>query len=162
MGKGKYEDWVTPEGLAKIEGWAREGLTDKQIAGNIGVSEKSFNDWKTRFPSLSSALKKGKAPVDLAVENALYKSATGYTKTLRKPVKLRQRGGVEVIEYVDEEFYYPPQVTAQIFWLKNRRRDRWKDKPEESGANEQISEILQSIYDMKKRKKDDNVERKAD
>lgn len=155
----KYEEWLTTEGLARIEGWARDGLTDKQIAGNVGVSEKSFCDWKARFPSLSSALKKGKAPVDLAVENALYKSATGFTKTLRKPVKVRKRGGNEEIEYVEEEFYYPPQVTAQIFWLKNRRRDRWKDKPEDTAADTKVSELLQSLYDMKKGKNNDSVER---
>lgn len=148
----KYEDWLTPDGLARIEGWARDGLTDKQIAGNIGISEKSFCRWKDSYPSIVTALKKGKAPVDLAVENALYKSATGFTKKLKKPVKLRQRGGTEIIEYVEEEFYYPPQVTAQIYWLKNRRRDRWKDKPELDTDNSGISEILQSLYDLKRKK----------
>ena len=148
----KYEDWLTPEGLARIEGWARDGLTDKQIAGNIGISEKSFTNWKNEFPSIITTLKKGKAPVDLAVENALYKSATGFSKTLRKPVKLRRQDGSEYIDYAEEEIYIPPQVTAQIFWLKNRRRDRWKDKPEADAGNGQVNEILQSIYDLERKK----------
>ena len=147
----KYDDWLTPEGLARIEGWARDGLTDKQIAVNIGISEKSFCRWKDNYPTIVTALKKGKAPVDLAVENALYKSAIGFTKSVKKPMKLRQRGGNEVVEYVTEEIYIPPQVTAQIFWLKNRRRDRWKDKPEDSMADGKVSEILQSLYDFKRK-----------
>ena len=55
----KYTEWLTDEGLIKIEGWARDGLIDKQIAQNIGVSERTFTDWK-KFSSISSALKKGK------------------------------------------------------------------------------------------------------
>lgn len=79
----KYIEWLTVEGLIKIEGWARDGLIDKQIAQNIGVSERTFTDWKKRFSSISSALKKGKEVVDRQVENALFKSATGYEYTER-------------------------------------------------------------------------------
>ena len=140
--KGKFDDWLTEDGLQQIEGWARDGLTDKQIAKNIGVSEKSFTTWKSRFPSIVSALKKGKAPVDLQVENALLKSALGHVVTLKKPIKVKiekQKVGEgkvveERIHYVDEEVYVPPQVVAQIFWLKNRRPDKWRDRPQE-GAN---------------------------
>ena len=159
MAKGKYEDWVTPEGLMKIEAWAREGLSDKQIAHNIGIRPETLWAWQKQYPNLSNALKKGKEPADQIVENALFKSATGFSVKLRKPVKVRRRGGNEEVEYHEEEMFIAPNVTAQIYWLKNRRRDRWKDKPEESGASEQVSEILQSIYDMKKGKNNDSVER---
>lgn len=58
MSKGKYHDWITPEGLIKIEGWAKDGLTDKQIAEEkIGITERAFTDWKSRFPELVEALK---------------------------------------------------------------------------------------------------------
>uniref|UniRef100_UPI0035DEBFDA HNH endonuclease n=1 Tax=Enterococcus avium TaxID=33945 RepID=UPI0035DEBFDA len=77
----KYTEWITEEGLIKIEGWARDGLADKQIAHNIGVSERTFTDWKKKFPAISSVLKKGKEVVDRQVENALFKRATGYTYT---------------------------------------------------------------------------------
>ena len=148
----KYEDWLTPEGLTRIEGWARDGLIDEQIAKNIGIGLTTLKDWRAKYPTIETALKKGKAPVDLAVENALYKSATGFSKTLRKPVKLRRQDGSEYIDYAEEEIYIPPQVTAQIFWLKNRRRDRWKDKPEADAGNGQVNEILQSIYDLERKK----------
>lgn len=138
--KGKYADWIEPDGLLQIEGWAREGLVEKQICQNIGISERTFSTWKERFPAITSALKKGKAPVDFKVENALLKSALGHKETIRKPIKVKiekqqvGKGKIveERIEYVEEEIYIPPQVTAQIFWLKNRKPERWKDKPQAS------------------------------
>src|SRR6478735_6736738 len=78
MAKGKYEKWRTEEGLVLLEGWARDGLTDEQIAHNVGVSRSTLNDWKKRYPDISDALKKGKEVVDLQVENALLKRALGY------------------------------------------------------------------------------------
>lgn len=83
MAKGKYKDWLTEEGLLKIEGWARDGLTDKQISSNIGVSERTFTDWKKNHSAISSVLKKGKEVVDIQVENALLKRALGYGYTER-------------------------------------------------------------------------------
>jgi 5-methylcytosine-specific restriction endonuclease McrA len=74
----KYTEWITEEGLIKIEGWARDGLTDKQIAENMGVSERTFTDWKKKFSAISAVLKKGKEVIDRQVENALLKRALGY------------------------------------------------------------------------------------
>lgn len=80
----KYHEWLTEEGLIKLEGWARDGLSDKQIAEDkIGVSERTFTDWKKKFSSISSVLKKGKEVVDRQVENALLKRALGYETTER-------------------------------------------------------------------------------
>ncbi|WP_406840826.1 helix-turn-helix domain-containing protein [Lactococcus lactis] len=80
----KYQKWLTEEGLIKLEGWARDGLSDKQIAEDkIGVSERTFTDWKKKFSSISSVLKKGKEVVDRQVENALLKRALGYETTER-------------------------------------------------------------------------------
>ncbi|WP_339012255.1 helix-turn-helix domain-containing protein [Lactococcus garvieae] len=80
----KYHEWLTEEGLVKLEGWARDGLSDKQIAEDkIGVSERTFTDWKKKFSSISSVLKKGKEVVDRQVENALLKRALGYETTER-------------------------------------------------------------------------------
>ena len=104
----------------------------------MGVAYSTFREWVDRFPALAAALKEGKAPVDLEVENALLKSALGYTVTLRKPIKVRTRKQLkdkglieeEHIEYVDEEVHIPAQTTAQIFWLKNRKPKEWRDKRE--------------------------------
>ena len=137
MAKSKYEEWLTPDGLLRIEGWARDGLTDEQIAKNIGVSYSTFRVWRDKHPALSAALKKGKAPVDIEVENALLKKALGFSVMVKKPIKvktkrqLQGKGTIEEehIEYAEEEVYVPPDTAAQIFWLKNRKPDKWRDKP---------------------------------
>ena len=79
----KYNDWITEEGLLKIEGWARDGLTDEQIAKNMDVSRSTLNKWKKDFSDISDTLKRGKEVVDRQVENALFKSAVGYEYTER-------------------------------------------------------------------------------
>lgn len=78
MAKGKYEQWLTPEGLLKLEGWARDGLTDEQIAQKIGIHRDTLNEWKKKYSDISDTLKRGKEVVDLRVENALLKRALGY------------------------------------------------------------------------------------
>ena len=75
MAKGKYQEWLTPEGLLKIEGWARDGLTDEQIAEKIKITPSTLYEWKKRYSEISEALKKGKEVVDRQVENALLKRA---------------------------------------------------------------------------------------
>lgn len=141
---------MTEDGLLRIEGWARDGLTDEQIAGNIGVAERTFAEWKVRFPAITTALKKGKAPADTVVENALYKSATGYYVTIKKPIKIKTKkqlagkGTIEEerIEFVEEQTYIPPNPTAQIFWLKNRKPQMWRDRPVEVNNEEEGVEVL--------------------
>lgn len=122
----KYTEWLTDEGLIKIEGWARDGLIDKQIAQNIGVSERTFTDWKKKFSSISSALKKGKEVVDRQVENALFKSAIGYEYT--EVTEELTENGMEITKKVTKQV--APNPTAAIFWLKNRKPDEWRDRKE--------------------------------
>lgn len=123
MAKGKYKEWLEPEGLLKIEGWARDGLTDEQIAQNIGINPATLYDWKKKYPEISKALKKGKEVVDRQVENALLKRALGYKYEEIKTEKTEE--GKKVTVTVKEVV---PDTTAQIFWLKNRKPDQWRDK----------------------------------
>lgn len=138
MGRpSKAAEWLTEEGLLRVKGWARDGLTNDQIAKNIGVHISTFCEWQNKYPEFSNAIKDGKAPVDTEVENALLKSALGYYVTVRKPIKLktkRQLAGKgtieeERIEYAEEQIYIQPQVVAQLFWLKNRKPAQWREKP---------------------------------
>ena len=76
--KGKYRDWITEEGLLKIEGWARDGLTDEQISHNMGIHPSTLYEWQKKYPEITEALKKGKEVIDRQVENALLKRALGY------------------------------------------------------------------------------------
>ena len=157
--KPKYTEWLTPDGLLRIEGWARDGLSLAQIAHNVGVADSTFRRWKEENEALSAAIKRGNAPVDLEVENAMLKSALGHKETVRKAIKVKtekQKVGEgkiveEHIEYVDEEVYIPPQVIAQIFWLKNRRPDKWKDKIEQTVVTEveDLTPVAEMLNDTK-------------
>lgn len=81
MAKGKYEYWLTQEGVILLEGWARDGLTDEQIAQCMGIVPSTLYEWKKKHSEISEALKKGKAVIDRQVENALLKRALGYSYT---------------------------------------------------------------------------------
>lgn len=146
--KGKYEDWITPEGLLKVEGWARDGLTDEQIAANIGIRAGTLYDWKNRFPDFSEALKKGKEVVDRQVENALLKRALGYTykETTREPVLNPDTGKVELTITKTVTKQVAPDTTAQIFWLKNRKPETWRDKREiTTDDNDQVMAFIEAM-----------------
>ena len=100
MAKGKYQEWLTEDGLILIEGWARDGLTDEQIAHNMGINVATLYKWKNTYSEINDTLKKTKEVVDRQVENALFKKAC------------------------------EGDTTAMIFWLKNRRPNDWRDKRE--------------------------------
>ena len=145
MAKGKYEYWLTPEGLLKLEGWARDGLTDEQIATNIGITAKTLYDWKKKYSNICEALKRGKDVVDRQVENALLRRALGYEY---EEVKKKFEGGVITEKTVTKKEVIP-DVTAQIFWLKNRKPDKWRDKPdyEDTSALDKLDGILKEMRD---------------
>lgn len=130
MAKGKYEKWLKEENLLLLEGWARDGLTDEQIAKNMGISVKTLFNWKTSYLPILQALKKGKEVVDYEVENALLSSAL------------------------------EGNTTAQIFWLKNRRPDKWRDKQKEETdktALDKLDNILNEIKEDAIRSTKDNA-----
>lgn len=130
MAKGKYQEWLEPEKLILIEGWARDGLTDEQIAVKMKIGVRTLYEWKEKYPQISQSLKKGKKVVDCMVENALLKRALGYSykETTRELVIDKKTGKSElkVTKVVEKEVV--PDTTAQIFWLKNRKSEEWRDK----------------------------------
>lgn len=121
-----YKDWVTEDGLAKIAGWARDGLVNEQIAENIGIHPSTLYEWQNKYPEIAEALKQGKEVVDRQVENALLKRALGYEYEEVKMIAT-ENGGKRVEKTRKQ---VPPDVTAQIFWLKNRKPKEWRDKQE--------------------------------
>lgn len=126
MAKGKYQKWLESENLILIEGWARDGLTDEQIASNMGISRSTLNAWKNRYPDISDTLKKGKEVVDRLVENALLKRALGYEY---EEISDKYEEGI-LTEHKVTKKRVVPDTTAQIFWLKNRKPEDWRDKRE--------------------------------
>ena len=115
-----------------IEGFARDGLTDPQIANNMGIGLRTLYEWYERFPQIAHAVKKGKAPVDIQVENALLKRALGYTEEEVITEIIEQPDGKQRKQVRKVKRIFPPDVTAQIFWLKNRKPKQWREKVENS------------------------------
>lgn len=121
-----YKDWLSEDKLLLIEGWARDGLSDEQIAHNIGIRRETLWDWKKKYSHISNSLKKGKEVVDFQVENALLKRALGYeyeevTTEEDSDGRIKTKRTTKMVL---------PDTIAQIFWLKNRKPDKWKDRIE--------------------------------
>ena len=151
--KGKYHKWLTEEGLTQIRGWAMDGLTQADMAHNMGVGYSTFYEWQARFPELREAVNKSREVADREVENALFRNATGYeyeeTKIIKEEVDGKERVRVEKIKK-----HMQPHTTAQIFWLKNRRPANWRDvhKLEHSGSidfDDDIKEIEERLENDK-------------
>ena len=109
--KELYEDWCTPERLIVIRGWAMDGLTDEQIAHNIGIGRTTFYKWRKEHPEFAQAIAVSKAVADREIENALFKAA--------------RKGN----------------VTAMIYWLKNRKPDEWRDRREPDIASDLLAKV---------------------
>ena len=126
MAKSKVKYWLTSDGLTLLAGWARDGLTDEQIANNMNLSVATLYNYKNKHLEILEALKKNKDIVDYEVENALLKKALN------------------------------GDTTAQIFWLKNRQSQKWKDRQDKDNSNalEKLDMVLEYIY---RHKSMDNV-----
>jgi hypothetical protein len=132
MAKSKVEEWLSQDKLILLEGWARDGLTNEQIANNMGINPSTLYDYINKYSKISNALKKGKEVVDFEVENALLKSAL------------------------------EGNVTAQIFWLKNRKPNNWREKVEIKNdtaeeINKNITNIANLLNNPKKNRNEEDV-----
>lgn len=146
----KYKEWLEKDKLLLLESWARDGFLDEAIAKKIGISKTTLYDWKKRFPDFANALKKGKEVVDIEVENALLKRALGYQTTETKTEIIQDsKDKSKTTTYtrtITKEV--PPDVTAQIYWLKNRQPKKWRDKPSEENTISKIKvELIQNGSD---------------
>lgn len=112
-----------PEFVEQARKLAQLGATDREIADFFEVCEATLNRWKADFPELCASLKSGKTEADDRVERSLYHRALGYK---HDAVKIFNSNGVALeVPYVE---HFPPDTTAAIFWLKNRRPEQWRDK----------------------------------
>lgn len=127
--KPKYTKWLAETGLVQIQGWARKGLSDEQIAHNMGIHASTLYAWQNKYSEITEALKKGKEVIDFEVENALLKSALGYEYEESETIVTVSPNGTKTQKGVKTVKYRPPDVAAQIFWLKNRMPDTWRNNP---------------------------------
>lgn len=158
----KYEEWKNnneiQDKLILVEGWSRDGLTQQQIADNLGINVDTLIEYKKKYPDFSEALKKGKEVVDIEVENALLKRALGYTITLYEE-KVDKDGCVHNLK---KDVHVPGDTTAQIFWLKNRKPKNWKDKQNSENTSDDVNNRIIKISDLlnnpQPNRSDDNVQ----
>ena len=136
MANGKYKEWLKKDNLKRLEHMARNGARDVDIAKKIGISKVTLYEWKKRFPEFAEALKKGKDEYDDEVEEALYNLTKGYYVE-EETVKIEEdEEGNRTIVRKKTKRYITPSVTAMIYWLQNRRGDRWKTKATEYQNNQ--------------------------
>ncbi|WP_163580074.1 helix-turn-helix domain-containing protein [Gracilibacillus saliphilus] len=134
----KWDEIMDDSKLTLVEGWKRDGLSDKQVAENLGVSYTVLKEWKKKYPSFATAIKKGKEVSDYELENALHKRARGYYYTEQT---ITNAG--EVVEITK---YEHPNPTSLIFALKNRIPKKYRDKQEIEQTNKNI-DITLGDYD---------------
>ena len=148
------DPWLEEDGKLLIEGWARDGLTDKEIAHNMGIGLSTFNKWKKENVIFSKYLKKSKNVADRIVENSLFKRANGfeYTETTEERVFNPLKNKFEMVVTKKVNKVVLPDTTAQIFWLKNKKPDVWRDRREveNTEAINKLDSILAGIKETAK------------
>lgn len=139
MANPKWKEWTEPEKLILLEGWARSGLSDEQIAHNMNINPATMYKWKKDLKGnedprskIFKAIKKGKEVADFEVENALKKTAEGFfvEETSEEWGADPDTGEPLLLRITKKRKYIPGNPTAQIFWLKNRNPEMWRDKVE--------------------------------
>src|SRR5690349_2077630 len=136
----KWDELDMPNKLILVEGWARDGLTDEQVSHNLGISTTLLYEWKNEYSEFADALKKGKEISDYMVENALFKRALGYqyNEVTYEAIEFGEtKLPAEKVKTVIKEM--AADTTAQIYWLKNRKPEKWRDKPD---SDEKLKKLI--------------------
>ncbi len=143
MATGKYQRWQTPEGLGLIEAWARDGLTDEELAKAMNISRDTLYTWRKTHSDISDALTRGRAGAREQILNSLYKKATGFSVMVKVPMRRRTLDGDDRIEIVEKEEYYPPDERAARLWLNADERRRLRDdKDDAPDGGEQVQVVV--------------------
>lgn len=146
--RGKYEQWLTEDGLLKLEAWSRDGLPYEDIAHNIGISLSTLKTWREKYPAISDALSRAREVADIRLENSMYKQATGYTydEIIKVPKRNPATGEVELV--IDKVItrWMAPDYRATSFLMRNRMPEKWRDKPPEE--HEKGGDSVEVIFDV--------------
>lgn len=147
--KSKYETNVQPR-LLEIAAWCRDGLTDKEIAERLGICQDSFYVYKNKYTEFSDTLKETKEIADIKVENSLNKNANGYdyieeTVVMKKEVIYKDGKRVKEVTYpevVPLKKHKEAETRAQMFWLQNRKPDKWRNQAQVELKVSKLEDIL--------------------
>lgn len=126
MPRVKVDDWLTKDALLKLKGWARDGLTDQEIFPLMGIKRTAFYKWCREHKEIANAIKEGREPLIVEVEDAFIKECFGYYVTETKTIE-KDDGSIETQTM---QKYVRPQAGSQIFFLKNRKPERWRERQE--------------------------------
>ena len=143
---GVFKDWIEGPGLENVCKWAKLGLSDEQIAKNMGIGRTSFYTWQKKFPDFAAAIKKAKRVPELEIENAMFELACGhvYVEEIKSIIDPKN-GEILKIEKIRRQV--PPSPAMLIFLAKNRMRDRYKDyAPVPVESNEKSARQDVQIY----------------
>jgi len=140
--RSKYDPDTTP---TQAYEYARDGMLNEEIAKKLGIAVQTLYDWIKRYPELDDAIKDGKRPVDIEVEQALLRSAVGYEVDY---VEEELDAANKVIKSKRGATHVKPNPTSLIFWLKNRRPDKWRDKQDIEHSGEIKIEIDADDHDV--------------
>ena len=127
------------------------GFTDKQLAVFFDVNESTINRWKQKYPEFCKSIKSGKVIADAQVSESLFKRATGIEVT---EVEVRDDGKKKVKRVTKK--HIPPDPTAQIFWLKNRQPELWRDKPTVENSVQEAVPVQIVVQTVDARANNDN------
>ncbi len=150
----KFRRFCEDVGLEHIRRLAEDGYADEEIAIRSDIEPAVFRRWKKKYPEFAAAVELGRSGSDFAVVHSLYKKAVGYSVSVNKTHKLKRVDydpdtGKKLREYEElatgvDESYIPPDLRAEMFWLKNRQPERWSDKPDcDSGQKESIGGVIE-------------------
>lgn len=117
-----------PEYAAQAEKLCRLGATDAHLADFFGVTKRTIERWRTAHEDFCRSVTIGKEEADNAVERSLYQKAVGYQQ---EAVKIFMPAGAETPVYAPYRENVAPDTAAAIFWLKNRRKDLWRERSEQ-------------------------------
>jgi hypothetical protein len=127
VAKGKYREWLKPENLLRITNWAANGLTYAEMAQSMGIGERTLYEWIDKYPQISQAIKEGLSLSCQAVENALFRRASGQC-VVTETTECTNANGEVTTKVVTRKL--PPDTGALVFFLKNRMPDRYADRRE--------------------------------
>lgn len=143
--KNAYYTKIKPR-LLEIAAWCRDGLTDTQISELLGISYETFRLHKKNHYVFSDILMRTKSIVDINIENSLYQRAKGSkVKETIKETKTDKEGNVIFTRTKQIEKEVPPDTTAQIFWLKNRKPVQWRDKRQIENTSSSNVDVLKEL-----------------
>ena len=121
------------------------GFTDKQLADFFDVNESTITRWKQKYPEFRTSIKSGKVVADAQVVESLFKKAMGMEVT---EVEVRGNDENKIKRVIKK--YIPPDTTAQIFWLKNRQPELWREKSTVANEVKIETSPISSIFEQSK------------